>query len=467
MRIFLGIPCYSNPAPEVLEDYMRFAFSLGRRCQEHEFVLGIKSKSEQFRARNSIVESAYSVNADYLLMLDDDMIIDIDSTNFNNDRYGFVTTLLAHMEADPAIGVVGPLYYQRQGECRPVLMAETDGKYRFLRDDEVTHSLQEVDVQGGGCLLVAMKVFDKIGANPFAPEHEHGTDIQLCKQVANAGYKVCSDTSIELGHLTNKRSIVTSRNRHEHFAEVISSADDQNANYLLARIKREFREDVMEYLEISDEEELRLLANEYTQHAQLFSTFDTKDDYYRASGTSYLARACFIHDTPAARHFDDFLLKIVKADCPGVGMDFGCGSAPITFEFCKRGQVLYFYDIEGSTPFEFLKWRADKYSLTGITAFFNREFPPAGSLDYALFLDSIEHLTDWDRVVSEAVTSLKDEGYLITNFVILKDSRNVEHIFMDKPNFMKHCTSEGLWPINSAIFQKRSDISKSVRTQED
>ena len=56
-RVFIGIPCYQSVAPEVLEDYMRFAFYLGRRYQEYDFFLGIKTKSEQFRARNAIVLS--------------------------------------------------------------------------------------------------------------------------------------------------------------------------------------------------------------------------------------------------------------------------------------------------------------------------------------------------------------------------------------------------------------------------
>ena len=53
--ITIGIPCYSTVSAETLDDYMRFSFYLGRRYQDYDFKLAIKSKSEQFRARNAIV----------------------------------------------------------------------------------------------------------------------------------------------------------------------------------------------------------------------------------------------------------------------------------------------------------------------------------------------------------------------------------------------------------------------------
>jgi hypothetical protein len=66
--IVIGVPCYGTVAPEILEDWMRFAFHCGRRMPDYDFHIAIKTKSEQFRARNAIVEAAVQVNADYLLM---------------------------------------------------------------------------------------------------------------------------------------------------------------------------------------------------------------------------------------------------------------------------------------------------------------------------------------------------------------------------------------------------------------
>ncbi len=202
----------------------------------------------------------------------------------------------------------------------------------------------------------------------------------------------------------------------------------------------------------------RELANQYQKHQVNFDQYKGRlDDYYRESGDSYLARACFIRNNENHKRFDDFVLQTVKAEHPGVGMDFGCGAAPIGFDLARRGQIMHFYDIDGSAPFEFLKWRADKYSLTGTKVFFNT---PRPKVDYVLALDSIEHLEDWQEKLSWMADCLNHAGCLITNFMLLGDTTNTEHIFMNHPEFMKYVTSIGLWPINSAIFQKREDLIK-------
>src|SRR5882724_11464191 len=63
--IFIGIPCYREVDPEYLEDMMRFAFHCGRRMPQYNFELGIKTKSEQFRARNAIVDGAVQSGSDW------------------------------------------------------------------------------------------------------------------------------------------------------------------------------------------------------------------------------------------------------------------------------------------------------------------------------------------------------------------------------------------------------------------
>jgi len=212
--ICIGIPCYSTlPTFQTLEDYMRFAFYLGRRYPEYDFFLAVRGKKEQFRARNAIVEEALRVATDYLFMLDDDQIIDIDTTMLPSSRYEFLRTLLKHLEEDPQKGIVGALYYQRSvDEHWPVIMQSNgDGGYFFLTPVEISRQLQKVDVTGGGAMLIRMEVFDRIPSPWFEPEFDYGTDIQICKKVAEAGYTIWCDTSLEIGHTRMEREIVTSR----------------------------------------------------------------------------------------------------------------------------------------------------------------------------------------------------------------------------------------------------------------
>lgn len=212
IKVCLGIPCFQSADFQVLEDYMRLAFHIGRRNPEIELMLGIKGKSEQFRARNAIVKAALQNACEFIWMLDDDHIIGFDAGNEPSIQYDILRALLARMETKPKAGVIGALYWQRGGDYLPVIMDEhPDGKPFFMHPAEVANGMQRVKVTGGGCMLIRSSVFDKIPEPWFAPEHEYGTDIQLCKQVRAAGFEVWCDTSIEIGHLRMEREVVSSK----------------------------------------------------------------------------------------------------------------------------------------------------------------------------------------------------------------------------------------------------------------
>jgi SAM-dependent methyltransferase len=468
-KIVIGIPCFHTMPPETETDYLRLMYYLGRRYQEHEFFLAIKRKSEQFRARNSIVEVAAQMCADYVWFLDDDHVFDEIDGNLPSPAYEHLRRLLEHFDATPDAGIIGCLYYHRGGECRPVLMTETaPGRHRLLFDYEVNHQLQEVAVQGGGCMLIKMEVFDKLGYAPFAPEHDYGTDIQVCMKAREAGYKVYCDTSLTLGHVKNERSIVTARNRHQHMADYHEQSDAVVQHAVLHRALREFRADVKAYLNADSDEALAQMADPYLAHKSRFSEFADPREFYRSADNCYLARAAFIHHeklgTLPALEFDSYVLQTIRMDKPGRGLDFGCGSAPVSFELARRAHEVWFCDIKGSPPFEFLKWRANKNKL-GTKAHFldvtdNGHPGWPKDLDYVLALDSLEHLQEgeWQQVLQRIAESLRDAGCLITNFILLNDNGNNEHIFMDKPRFVAEALRLGLYQVNPAMFQKRGDL---------
>jgi len=320
-------------------------------------------------------------------------------------------------------------------------------------------------------MLIKTRVFDKIGAECFEPEHQYGTDIQVCRKARKAGFKVYCDTSIELGHVRSERSVITGKNRHEHYTASLDRSDNILLNARVGNIYKHFREDVMEYLGIDSVETLVNLANEYDDHRKRFCEYSDLQQYYKDAGPAYLARATFIKSefNEHPNRFDDFVLTSIRANSPGTGLDFGCGAAPITFELCRRGQKVYFCDIPGSVPYEFLKWRAKKHGLNGTRALFiddpETQWPGDATLDWVTCLDSIEHLPDgeWQCLLERISNSLVAFGGLLTNFVMLEDDNNSEHIFMDKGEFMKECVKHFLYPLNTAVFQKRDDVAKKRR----
>lgn len=455
MRVTIGIPCYQNCPSETLEDYMRFAYYCGRRST-HEYVLAIKAKTEQFRARNSIVEAALQVGSDFLFFLDDDHVIDWEGQAGPNDRYAIVDKLIAHMEADPKLGLVGAVYYHRGNECRPVLMKEgNDGGYYYLRDDEITGSLQEVAVQGGGCMLIRCSVFDRIKGPWFEPEFDLGTDVQICKKVRQAGFKVACDTSIHIGHVLNARTVITPNNRHRvamESAQRVAHADPGmdkawQTNSALAL----YRMDAEEYLgkKLHD---LGDLAMKYDM-ADLPKYKGDFIAYYGSRGKEQLARQVLFHHTSAMVQQMEMFHTMVNPNVEARGADIGCGSAPVTFELAMRGHHIDFIDIDGAGAYEFTKWRAKK---RGISAGWKLD----GQYDYIFMLDSLEHIEDWQGVLDKVNEHLKDRGALVTNYFDNRDFKNPEHVSMDHAAVRNRLIELGIYPINRYLWTKNRSLGQ-------
>jgi len=454
--ITIGIPCYQGVPAETLQDYMRFAYYLGRRYQDYDFCLAIKSKSEQFRARIAIAEAAIQVNSTYLLMLDDDHIIDIEDRMGPSDRYDFLRRLIAHMEAVPDLGLVGALYYQRGGNCGPVLMKQGEnGGYYFMRDDEITGTYQEVDVQGGGCMLIRCDALLKIPQPWFEPEFDLGTDIQICKKMQESGYKVACDTGIELGHVLNSREIITSRNRYRHSSETMAKSAPQegmDTKWALESALTLYRQDAEEYLGV-DMDTMSKLFEEYNEkHLPRFAEFENPREYYAQLGPEQLARQVVYHHTDHPVQVMDAVLNSINFAVPGRGLDIGCGSAPVGFECVMRGHSMDFVDVDGAPAYEFLKWRSQKRGMTNRCGW---EPGHIGDYDYVLLLDSLEHMPHWQATLELAVNGLREGGAIFTNFFLNQDTENPEHVFMDKKAAKDFLVTRGVYPLNQICWVRR------------
>ena len=455
-KICIGIPCYSTVAAETLEDYMRFSYMLGRRYQDYDFFLCIKSKSEQFRARNVIVESAISIAADYLLMLDDDHIID--TTEYPGDPktgsepYNFLHKLLDH-----DVDIVGPVYYQRGGDAKPVVMDEDEqGNPFFISDSDMGVKLEERAVQGGGCMLINMRIFDKIDSPWFEPEFQWGTDIQVCKKARAAGFKVWNDPTIEIGHVKNERTIVTGKNKNQ-FRKGAGSigATQSEIDWKTDSILHKLKYDAAEYLNIQ-EKDINVKFESIKQNYGIHSLGLEKKyglgtpEYYAHMGPEQLVRQVLFHHNPACKATMAAIIHEIKPQ-KLIGMDFGCGSAPVGFELAKRGKV-HFIDQDGATGYEFLKWRCEKYGIE--TARF--DWPEPETVNYCICLDSLEHLRNWKEIIKRIIYCLMPGGNLMTNFMRIEDNENLEHVFMDKPAFMAFMVEQEMIVKTDCVFIKRA-----------
>ena len=448
-RVLLASPCYGKVDPEILEDWMRLAYHCGRRMPDYEFFIGIKTKSEQFRARNMIVEGAQQHNCDWILMLDDDMVID--ALNEGHEAYRIIEKLLSHDK-----DICGVLYYQRGGECAPVLMAKLGEKgYRFLRDDEITHDLQRVDVAGGGCLLIKTRVFDRIAFPYFEPEHQYGTDVQLCRKAAEKGFEVWADTSIELGHLRNEKALVTSRNKHQ-FQRETQHVGGGKTSFVASDVYNRLLVDVLEYTKYESREDAYHHAEVFLKLRRESTLSDA--EWYREFPRERVARQLWFNtENSVKKMMTQYIIGAIAHHQPLRILDFGCGIGIPAFTLAEKGHNVTALDVRGTGTLEFLKWRAAKHGAN-ITFIESEGGVPKlkEHYDVIIAMDCLEHFPNWPDVLAVLSKHLREDGLLFSNNAVMDDMTQPEHYECHPRDFIKACVDCSLMPFTQISYTKKA-----------
>jgi hypothetical protein len=470
-RIVIGLPMFAGVSAENRIDCMRFAFTLGRHYPEWDFMLTWRTKAEQFRARNFIVNKAREADAEFLLFLDDDQIIDWIGTQ-GNRPYMFLKTLLQHMEDDPKLGIVGVLYYMRGGNVfKPVLMHDTDTDRMavFYDDHEILGKLQEVDIQGGGCMLLRMKMFDDMKEPYFKPEtleesDQRGTDLQISRRARDHGWKVACDSSIVIGHEYSNKVIVSPNNRHLLIESSYGDSIRRTTGELSA-LGTMILKDVKEFIGEDKEWILAHGSGEYYEknHRCRFNDYITPDDYYRSIGIDQVCRQTIYHiANPPITARNASIINMFRVAKQLYGLDFGCGIGVIGFEALRLDNFVDFVDINGTAALDFLRWRVNKHEFDSKVG-----FDIKGPYDFVILLDIIEHIKDWESMLDNLCGRMNLGAAIITNFFTdgLRED-DPEHFHLDREGVSKFLQSRGFLPSHMGLWIKRENFlggAKNVR----
>lgn len=419
-KCFIGVVAFQGVSFEVLENYMAFAFNLGRRHPEIDFYLRVMGKKEQFRARNNLVAMATEFligDDDVMLFLDDDMIVPPQETFYR---------LLKVLDTHPDAGVVGGLYWQRGGTYRPVIQKiiryeGPDGEVGYLphwyAPHEITGGVQQVGIIGGGCMLIPLKALRALMPPVFWVDGIVGTDIHFCVRLNQAGFNAYCDTGLELGHKLDG-AILT----HKTLPPFIKK---------YSQLGHKIEIDACEYLgmnrmQLEDYGLSHLLTLENYWLTKERETFEDIAEAYTGIGISAIARNVFYannHDTGVegfAAIIDCIDKGLIKKDYPCI--DYGCGIGVATEILAQNGYQVEAYDLKDSAVLKFLEWRTNKDSyqdkiqikpVTGLKPKFSEKY------SYIVMLDVLEHLINPQEILEDLLDRLVPGGHFHTNFDVM------------------------------------------------
>lgn len=204
MKILIAVPTFENIYP----DTFKSIYDLDRAGNDvaFEFVRGYDCAA----ARNRIAGLAKDNKTNYVLMVDNDVVLPIDAlVNLTEGAPLVCLGYYAHRDADN-------LYRGRTCVCK---LADDDGKAYFNYPLESEYTAQEllnlrdagnyrVQIHGGGmgCALIKTELFERFKFPWFSWVTYPGggmlsEDLYFCEQCHKHGVKIYTDTRVGCGHM--------------------------------------------------------------------------------------------------------------------------------------------------------------------------------------------------------------------------------------------------------------------------
>lgn len=206
MRILIAIPTFENIYPDT------FRSVYGLDTGEHEMLFDFVRGYDCATARNNIAQMSLDEKADYVLMVDNDVVLPTDALkNLLDNPKDVCLGYYAHRDSDN-------LYHGRTCICR---LYQPDGKKYFNYPIESEYTGKEminfrkngqykIEIHGGGmgCALIKTDVFKRI-SYPWYDWVNYKTekrgmlseDLYFCEQCKKKNIPIFTDTRVACGHM--------------------------------------------------------------------------------------------------------------------------------------------------------------------------------------------------------------------------------------------------------------------------
>lgn len=204
MKILIAVPTFETIFPDTYK-----AIYDVDRCG-HDLVFEYVRGYDCATARNAIAQKALDINADYVLMVDNDVVIPANTLKYLLDDAKLVTLgSYAHRDNDN-------IFRGRTCICKQY--DDTGHKYfNYPLESEYTNEellsfrheqMYKVEIHGGGmgCALIKTDVFRMISYPWYDWVNYKGRgmlseDLYFCEQCRKKGIKIYTDTRVTCGHM--------------------------------------------------------------------------------------------------------------------------------------------------------------------------------------------------------------------------------------------------------------------------
>lgn len=204
MNILIAVPTFENIYPDTFKSI--YDLDASGHDLHFEYIRGYDCAT----ARNAIAQKTIDMNADYVLMVDNDVVLPKDALKNLLDDARLVTLgSYAHRDTDN-------VYRGRTCACK--LYDENGGKYfNYPLESEYTaheiFSLKQngnykIEIHGGGmgCALIKTDVFHMIEYPwydwvNYKDKGMLSEDLYFCEQCRKRNIKIYTDTRVTCGHI--------------------------------------------------------------------------------------------------------------------------------------------------------------------------------------------------------------------------------------------------------------------------
>lgn len=204
MKILIGCNTLTSIAQPIHASMMQFWFRLGRNFPEHQFVSFTPRRLSIDNMRNNAAKAALESECDYLMFVDDDVLIDPINT--------FPSLLNACEKHGAQIAMAET--YIRGFPFEPMFFKSINHNlipFRDFKQHIDKNGLVECDAIGFSCVLIDCDLIRKVLPPYFVTGPLQTEDVYFCMkakaQLGNDKVKIVVDTKVPTGHMLDPEPV--------------------------------------------------------------------------------------------------------------------------------------------------------------------------------------------------------------------------------------------------------------------